>query len=130
VSEPGGIEAAASVPRPVPLRRNKGFRMLWSVIEGGANTIFNPAATAVLPGIVPDGQLEEAWAATEARTSGAGLAGPALGGILFGLGWAVPFLTDAVSYAVSFGTVSRIRGRFRPENAAGRKALWREVADL
>ncbi|HWG00734.1 MAG TPA: MFS transporter, partial [Trebonia sp.] len=36
---------------------------------------------------------------------------------------------DAVSYAASFGTVSRIRGRFRPESAAGRKALWREVAD-
>jgi MFS family permease len=220
--EPSGIETAASVPRPIPLRRNQGFRMLWtgqllsdtgtqigglaypllilalthsavlagvvgtaravtalclqlpagalsdrfdrrltmiicdilragllavlaalivahlaswpvvlvvSVIEGGASTIFNPAATAALPGIVPDGQLEEAWAATEARTSGAGLAGPALGGILFGLGRAVPFLADALSYAVSFGTVSRIRGRFRPENAAGRKALWREVTD-
>ena len=70
-----------------------------------------------------------AGAATEARTFGAGLAGPALGGMLFGLGQAVPFLADAVSYMASFGTVSRIRGRFRPENAAGRKALWREVAD-
>ena len=103
--------------------------MAVSVIEGGSGTIFDPAATAALPAIVPDAQLEEAWAATEARTYGAGLAGPALGGVLFGLGRAVPFLADAVSYAVSFGTVSRIRGRFRPENAAGRKALWREVAD-
>lgn len=100
-----------------------------SVIEGGAGTIFDPAATAALPAIVPDAQLEEAWAATEARTYGAGLAGPALGGVLFGLGRAVPFLADAVSYAVSAGTASRIRGRFRPENPAGRKALWREVAD-
>jgi hypothetical protein len=50
-------------------------------------------------------------------------------GALFGLGRAVPFLADAVSYGISFGTVSRIRGRFRPEQAAGRKALWREVAD-
>jgi MFS family permease len=103
--------------------------MAVSVIEGGASTIFDPAATAALPAIVPDAQLEEAWAATEAQAYGAGLAGPALGGVLFGLGRAVPFLADAVSYAVSFGTVSRIRGRFRPENAAGRKALWREVAD-
>jgi MFS family permease len=100
-----------------------------SLLEGGAGAIFDPAAAAALPGIVPDGQLEQAWAATEARTFGAGLAGPALGGVLFGLGRAVPFLADAVSYAASFGTVSRIRGRFRPENAAGRKALWREVAD-
>ncbi|MEV0643381.1 MFS transporter [Streptomyces sp. NPDC050619] len=100
-----------------------------SLIEGAAGAIFDPSAAAALPGIVPDGQLEQAWAATEARSYGAALAGPALGGLLFGVGRAVPFLADAVSYAVSFATVSRIRGRFRPENAAGRKALWREVTD-
>lgn len=103
--------------------------LVVSVIEGGAGAIFDPAATAALPGIVPDVQLEEAWAATEARTYGASLAGPALGGVLFALGRAVPFLADAVSYGASFGTVNRIRGRFRPGKAAGRKALWREVAD-
>jgi len=103
--------------------------LIVSLVEGGAGAIFDPAAAAALPGIVPDGQLEQAWAATEARTFGAALAGPALGGVLFGLGRAVPFLADAVSYAVSFGTVRRIRGRFRPEQAAERKALWREVAD-
>jgi MFS family permease len=103
--------------------------LIVSMIEGGAGAIFSPAAAAALPGIVPDAQLEEAWAATEARTYGASLAGPALGGVLFGLGRAVPFLADAVSYAVSFGTVSRIRGRFRPKQVAERKALWREVGD-
>ena len=103
--------------------------LVVSVIEGSASAIFNPAATAALPGIVPDGQLEEAWAATEARTWGASLAGTAIGGVLFGLGRAVPFLADAVSYGASFGTVSRIRGRFRPEQTAERKALWREAAD-
>ncbi|MFJ9714303.1 MFS transporter [Streptomyces sp. NPDC101234] len=100
-----------------------------SLVEGAAGAIFDPSAAAALPGIVPDGQLEQAWAATEARTYGASLAGPALGGALFGVGRAVPFLADAVSFVVSFATVSRIRGRFRPENAAGRKALWREVTD-
>ena len=97
--------------------------------EGGASALFNPAVTAALPVIVPDEQLEEAWAATEARTYAAGLVGPVLGGVLFGLGRAVPFLADAVSYAVSFGTLSRIRGQFRPRQAAARKALWREVGD-
>jgi MFS family permease len=103
--------------------------LVVSVIEGSASAIFNPAATAALPGIVADGQLEQAWAATEARTWGASLAGTALGGVLFGFGRAVPFLADAVSYAASFGTVSRICGRFRPEQTTGRKALWREAAD-
>jgi MFS family permease len=103
--------------------------LVVSLIEGAAGAIFSPAASAALPAIVPDGQLERAWAATEARQYGAGLAGPALGGLLFGLGRAVPFLTDAVSYAASFGTVSRINGTFRPMRAAQQQALWREVAD-
>jgi MFS family permease len=103
--------------------------LVVSVVEGSASAIFNPAATAALPAIVADSQLEEAWAATEARTWGASLAGTALGGVLFGLGRAVPFLADAVSYAASFCTVSRIRGRFRPEQTTGRKALWQEVTD-
>jgi MFS family permease len=103
--------------------------LIVSLVEGGAGAFFEPAATAALPGIVAEGQLEEAWAATEGRTYGANLVGPALGGVLFGVARAVPFLADAVSYAVSFGTVSRLRGRFRPRQAAVRKALWREVAD-
>jgi MFS family permease len=222
VGEASGTETAASVPPPVPLRSNKGFRLLWigqlasdtgteigmlaypllvlalthsavlagvvgtarqiallclqlpagalsdrfdrrrtmiicdvmravlmallgvlivvdlaswpvvlvvSVVEGCAGAIFDPSATAALPGIVADGQLERAWAATEGRTYGAALAGTALGGVLFGLGRAVPFLADAVSYGVSFSTVSRIRGRFRPREVPERKPLWREVAD-
>lgn len=103
--------------------------LIVSMAEGGAGAIFDPSATAALPTIVPDEQLEQAWAATEARTYGAGLAGPALGGVLFGVGRAVPFLADAVSFGVSLATVSRIRGQFQSKKTAQRKALWREVAD-
>jgi MFS family permease len=100
-----------------------------SVIDGAANALFDPSASAALPGIVADEQLEQAWAATEARSYGASLAGPALGGFLFELGSAVPFLGDALSYLVSAGTVSRIGGQFRPEGTAKRTALWREAAE-
>ncbi|MGH3257913.1 MAG: hypothetical protein ACRDOU_21390 [Streptosporangiaceae bacterium] len=91
--------------------------------------LFDPSASAALPVIVADEQLERAWAATEARAYGAGLAGPALGGFLFGLGRVVPFLGDALSYLVSAGMVSRIRGRFRPERTGERTGLWREAAE-
>ncbi|MGH3208330.1 MAG: MFS transporter [Trebonia sp.] len=103
--------------------------LVVGLIEGSAGALFSPAAAAALPQIVASGQLEEAWAATEGRTWGASLVGPALGGALYGLGQAVPFLADALSYAASFGTVSRIRGRFRPRRPAARKALRHEVAD-
>jgi MFS family permease len=100
-----------------------------ALLDKGAGVIFDPASMAALPGIVPDAQLEEAWAATEARNYAASLAGPALGGVLFGLARAVPFLADAVSYLISVGTVSRIRGQFKPARTAERKALWREMLE-
>ncbi len=100
-----------------------------AVIDGGASVLFDPSASAALPAIVADQQLEQAWAATEARTYAASLAGPTLGGLLFGLGRAVPFAGDAASYLVSAGAVSRIRGRFRAEPSGGRKALWREIVE-
>lgn len=103
--------------------------LVVSVLDMGANVLFDPAAAAALPGIVADGQLEEAFAATEARGYGASLVGPAIGGFLFGLGSAVPFLADAASYLASVGTVSRIRGRFRPDRSGERSSLWHEVAD-
>jgi MFS family permease len=103
--------------------------LVVALVDKAGGVIFDPASMSALPGIVPDAQLEEAWAATEARNYAASLAGPALGGVLFGLARAVPFFGDAVSYLVSVGTVSRIRGRFRPERTAERKALWREVAE-
>ncbi len=100
-----------------------------AAIDGGASVLFNPAATAALPAIVADKQLERAWASTEARTYAASLVGPAIGGALFGLGSAIPFAGDAASYLVSAGTVSRIRGRFRPQRTGERTSLVREAAD-
>ena len=98
-----------------------------AVVDGAGSVLFDPAATAALPTIVADEQLEPAWAATEGRNYAASLAGPALGGVLFGLGRAVPFLGDAVSYLISAGTVSRIRGQFRPPQVTERANLWRET---
>lgn len=103
--------------------------MIVAVIDGAANVLFDPSVMAALPQIVDDSQLEQAWAATEARGFASSLVGPALGGFLFGLGNAVPFLADAVSYVVSAGTVSRIRGRFRAERSGERRSLWHEIGE-
>jgi MFS family permease len=103
--------------------------MIVAAIDSAGNVLFNPAATAALPALVADQQLEQAWAATEARMYAANLVGPALGGFLFGLGSAVPFAGDAASYLVSAGAVSRIRGKFRPERSGERTALWREAVE-
>jgi MFS family permease len=103
--------------------------LIIAAIDGAGAVLFDPAAAAALPAIVADRQLEEAWAATEARSYAASLVGPAIGGALFGLGRAIPFVADSVSYLASVGTVSRIRGRFRPERSGERTTLLREAAD-
>jgi MFS family permease len=103
--------------------------MVVAVIDRAGDTLFTPASTAALPLIVDNEQLEAAWAATEARQYAANLAGPALGGLLFGLGRAVPFVADAVSYGISFLTASRIDGQFGPPGDAERRGLWAEAME-
>lgn len=99
-----------------------------AVLDRLGDTLFTPASTASLPGIVPSRQLEDAWAATEARQYAAGLGGPALGGLLFSLGAAIPFVGDTVSYGISAITSSRMTGEFTPPRSAeSRTGLWSEA---
>lgn len=78
-------------------------------VEGGLGSLFAPAEVAALRRIVPDTQLGPALAANQARTAAAALAGPALGGLLFGISHALPFALNAASYAVSSVCVLLVR---------------------
>ncbi len=101
--------------------------LVAAIIDRVGDTIFSPASTAALPSVVADIQLEDAWAATEARQYAASLGGPALGGILFSLGRAMPFFGDTLSYAVSVVTSVRMKGQFRsPPTSEVRHGLWRQ----
>ena len=104
--------------------------MVVAVIDRAGDTLFTPASMATLPLIVHDEQLEAAWAVSEGRQYAANLVGPPLGGLLYGLGRAVPFFTDAVSYGISVVTSRRLSGAFG--SAAGaepRRGLWKEALD-
>lgn len=110
--------------------------IVWPVVLGVAiidrvgDTMFTPASVAALPRIVGDKQLESSWAANEARQYAASLSGPALGGLLFSLGRAIPFLGDTVSYGVSVVTSARMSADFSPKTVeGGRKGLWSEAFD-
>ena len=84
-----------------------------AVVEGSFSVLFHPAATAALRSVVPPDQLAAAVSVQGARTATASLVGPPLGGALFGLGRAVPFVVDAVSYACSIVSLLLIRTPFR-----------------
>ncbi len=107
----------------------------WEVVLGAAvvdrlgDTLFSPASMAALPAIVHSDQLESAWAATEGRQYGASLAGPAIGGALFGLARSLPFFGDGLSYGVSTVTSALMRGEFAPPPRERTTGLWREAIE-
>ena len=106
-------------------------------VEGTLFILSTTAQTAVLPRVVPPEQLPAALSQNEARERGAYLAGQPLGGALFDVARAVPFVVDAVTYVVSLVTVLLIRTDLDGERQpAGRRVradvlegitwLWRQ----
>jgi hypothetical protein len=80
-----------------------------AVVDAAGGTLFGTAEHAALRSIVPIPRLPDAVARNEARGYGVSLVGPAVGGLLFGLGAVWPFAANAVSYLASMVGVSLIR---------------------
>lgn len=80
-----------------------------AVIDAICGTMFQTTEHAALRSIVEQSRLPDAVARNEARTYGTSLAGPPLGGLLFGLAPAWPFVGNAVSYLASLAGVGLIR---------------------
>jgi predicted MFS family arabinose efflux permease len=105
--------------------------MVVAIVDRAGDTLFTPSSIATLPLIVPDEHLEAGWAISEGRQYAANLVGPPLGGFLYGIGRAVPFVADAVSYGVSVLTSRAITGDFatKPAPTEERRGLWTESLD-
>jgi predicted MFS family arabinose efflux permease len=78
-----------------------GVIVVVSAIDGAGFVASYVAERGVLRRVVAPDDLGEAVARNESRIFGAMVAGPPLGGALFGLGRAIPFLADVASYAAS-----------------------------
>jgi hypothetical protein len=89
--------------------------MVVVVVDAVAQTFFGTVEHAALRSIVAPAQLPTAVARNEARGYAASLAGPPLGGLLFGLAHALPFAGNALTYLASLAGVVLIR---RPLQAA------------
>src|SRR5205085_2174134 len=88
-----------------------------------------PAETAALSRIVPPAQISAAVARNDARENTAGVVGPPLGGVLFGVARLAPFAVDAASYLVSLVTVLALRTPLAPEPVEKRTLLRQEVGE-
>lgn len=99
---------------------------------GSSETMFDTSAEAVLPTLVGEDALEMAngriqsteWAANS-------FAGPPIGAALFVAAAALPFLANAVSFAVAALVVAAIGGSFRAEREVDKSkgAIRREVGE-
>jgi MFS family permease len=84
-------------------------------VEGAGAALFGGAQMGAMRAVVPKPQLPMATSVLTARFAIVRLAGPPLGGVLFGLGASLPFLTDAGSYAASTGSLAAMRTPFQEE---------------
>src|SRR4029453_12577653 len=99
-----------------------------SFIEGSLYVFHSLAEPAAVRNIVHPTHLPLALSQIEARERGAALLGQPLGGFLFDLGRAVPFLADALSYLASLAALFLIRSRFQGERPPARGTFLAEIA--
>ncbi|MBV8064801.1 MAG: MFS transporter [Actinobacteria bacterium] len=84
-------------------------------VEGAGAALFGGAQLGVMRSVVPKPQLPAAMNVLTARIAIVRLAGPPLGGVLFGVTRALPFLADAGSYAASTASLLAMRTPFEEE---------------
>lgn len=112
---------------------------VWQVVViealfGAATAFFQPAYTGLLPQTVPEREIQDARALTQASQNVASLSGPALATVLvLGLGPGYAFAFDGVTKLLGAALLVGVRPRARgieraPQSLAHElRAGWREV---
>ncbi|HEY1518366.1 MAG TPA: MFS transporter [Solirubrobacteraceae bacterium] len=111
-----GVRAVALASIPIAIVTGSvpyWLIVLVAVIDGSGFVFTYVTERGAMRQLVAPEQLGEAVARNESREFGAMLAGPPLGGLLFALGQAVPFLADSVSYAASVVSKLLIKSEFQ-----------------
>jgi MFS family permease len=102
---------------------------LAAFVEGSGAALFHAAEAGALRSVVPLRQLPDAAAARSGRMAAVWLVGPSLGGALFGIARALPFMVDAVSYACSTVSLLAMRTPFQRARAVDRSSLRSRLAE-
>jgi len=105
----------AAILHVVPLWLAFGVVILSQV----SLAVFRPAESRALRRIVATPQLTSAVSANQARGYALGIAGPAVGGLLFTAGRSLPFAADTLTFVVSALLIVGLRTNLRPDPGAG-----------
>jgi predicted MFS family arabinose efflux permease len=106
-----------------------GQLVVVAFIQGTITAVFTLTEQGALPMVVHPSQVSEALARNEARREGAVLAGAPLGGALFGIGRALPFVVDALSYLACAVGLLALRTPLQEQRAAPRGHPIAEIAE-
>jgi len=94
-----------------------------ALATGVVGGLFSPAETSAIRTVVETDELPTALSQQQARQHVAGLLGAPLGGLLFGLTRWAPFVFDALSYAVAWVFLGRIRADLSAKPGPPRRPL-------
>jgi MFS family permease len=97
-------------------------------VEGAGAAVFSSAQAGAFRAVVPTQQLPGAVAVVTGREAAVSVASPALGGALFGVARALPFLVHAVLYVFSAAALIAMRTPFQQEREVDQSALRSRVA--
>jgi hypothetical protein len=98
-------------------------------VEGSGSALFRGSQPGALRAVVPTHQIPAAVAAETGRGAAVSLAGPPIGGALFGIARGLPFLVDAVSYAFSTLSLLAMRTPFQEEREPQLASLRSRLAE-
>lgn len=99
-------------------------------VAGIFGTIFSVANTAALPNVVPQEQLPAALAQSQSAYTVIRVGGSLVSGVLYSIGAVLPFLANAVSFAVSVLSLGLIRGNFQTSREeTARQSLYRAISE-
>lgn len=101
-----------------------------ALLTGIASGLFSPAEYAAIRTVVASDELPTALSQQQARQHVAALVGGPLGGALFGLARWAPFALDAVTYALGWLLLGRVRADLSPTPGAGGTGRPRPLRDL
>jgi len=102
---------------------------LVAFVEGTGSAFFASASVGALRAVVPIAQLPAAAGAQTGRQAAVQLIGPPIGGALFGLRRALPFLVDAGSYLISTGSLLAMRSPFQEGGQPDSGPLGQRIAE-
>lgn len=96
-----------------------GHLLVVALLTGVLAGLFSPAEMSAIGTVVEPAEMPTAMAQQQARQHVAGLLGAPLGGVLYGVTRWLPFCFDAISYAVAWVCLGRLRTDLSAPGADG-----------